>query len=158
MADFISSKVSQQGRAVVARLPPGVDLLEGLIDVCNENKLTCGAVIALIGSLKEAGFIFAVPSGKNETNITYSEPVIVPGPLEFLSGQGLIGLRENGEITVHLHGLISDPYKNIYGGHFLPGRNPVLVTIEVLIKEFSDVVISRVFDEETQFNLFKILK
>lgn len=149
-----NTKVSQKGRTVVGRLLPGVDLLEGLVDICKSHKIKSGAVLSLIGSLAKARYIYAVPDEENIIGIRYSDPLVVQGPLEFLSGQGTIGM-ENDQVVIHLHGLLCDTHNKICGGHFIGGGNPVLATMEVVIQEFADVKVARLADCQTGFSLFK---
>lgn len=80
----------------------------------------------------------------------------IEGPLEMLSSQGLIGLDVNGELSVHLHMLVSDRYMRVYGGHFIEGGNIVAATGEIVIHEVENIELNRQFDEQTGFEIFKV--
>jgi predicted DNA-binding protein with PD1-like motif len=87
--------------------------------------------------------------------IKYSDPTTVNGPLELLACQGMIGPTPEGDLSVHLHGLMSDSDMKVYGCHFLKNGNPVLITVEFLIHEHDGVRMVREQDMETDFPLFK---
>jgi predicted DNA-binding protein with PD1-like motif len=145
---------SKKGRAVVGRIFPGTDLIKGIEKVCQDNQVTSGTIVAGIGSLSRAQFVYAVPDKDAKMGIKYSEPVRVEGPLEVLACQGTIGLTAEGQLGIHLHGLMSDPDMKVYGAHFLEDGNPVLVTVEIMIHENQDVRTAREQDLETGFPVF----
>jgi predicted DNA-binding protein with PD1-like motif len=146
---------SERGRVIVGRILPGADLIKGIRKVCQDNQVTSGTIVAAIGSLVRAQFIYAVPDKNAKMGIKYSEPVRVDGPLEVLACQGTIGLTADGQLGIHLHGLMSDPDMKVYGGHFLEDGNPVLVTVELLIHENQDARTVREQDDETDFPVFR---
>jgi uncharacterized protein len=150
----IQAVASEKGRRVVGRLLPGTDLITGIEAMCQQRHVTSAMILAVIGSLAEARMVYAVPDASGKIGIRYHDPVRIDGPLELLACQGVIGQTEEGALSVHLHGLISDPAMKVYGGHFLVGGNPVLATAEILIQESRDVRMIREQDEETGFALF----
>jgi len=144
-------------RQIIARLWPGTDLLEGLLDVCARHNVKAGSITNMLGSLSRARFVWALPDSSTKMNAKYGEPMEFEGPLEFLCGSGLIGQqKDGGETTIHLHGVLSDKAQKLYGAHFVPGGNPVMSTMEVFIQATEDIKILRAFDEETEFPLFNI--
>lgn len=144
----------KENRMIAGRLLPETDLIQGLKEECRKNNIENGQIISCIGSLKKATYIYAVDDEDNKIKIKYCEPVIVEGPLELITCQGTIG-HENGDISIHLHGMFSDKHTNIYGGHFYETGNIVLATAEFVILGFKAPVISRQLDSETGFNLLK---
>lgn len=146
---------SKRGRAIVGRILPGTDLIKGIEKVCQDNQVTSGTIVVGIGSLVRAQFIYAVPDKGATIGMKYSEPTRVEGPLELLACQGTIGLTAEGQLGIHLHGLMSDPDMKVYGGHFLENGNPVLATLEIRIQENQDVRIVREQDVETGFPVFR---
>ncbi len=149
------SVVSKPGRVVFGRILPGTDAIEGILKICAENDIRYGNIVTMIGSLARGTFVYAVPREGVKMGIIYSQPFEVEGPLEFLGGQGVIGTSDQGIPSVHLHGLLSDRNRNIYGGHITDKGNPVLVTMEVVIQVLDDVKLIRSRDGETDFPLFK---
>jgi len=144
-------------RQIIARLWPGTDLLEGLLDVCARHNVTAGCITTMLGSLSRAKFVWALPDPSTKMNARYGDPMEFEGPLEFICGSGMIGRQEDsGETTIHLHGILSDKAQKIYGAHFVPGGNPVMSTMEVFIQATDDIRILRAFDEETEFPLFNL--
>lgn len=145
-ARFIQA-AGKAGRTVVARLKPKTDLVGGLIEICEANNIRCGAVLGGLGTLERAVFLSAAPAPGTKSGIGYSDTIRVEGPVEFICGQGLITEKE-GEIFIHFHGMFMDMNMKVYGGHFNPGENPVLSTIDVVIFEAEGVRAPRLMDEE----------
>lgn len=159
MSEVRASSAQVTVKKIVVRLMPGTDLLTGLIKVCNDNDIKAGCITAIHGSLSSARFVWALPAPGTKMNAKYGEPVDIEGPLEFISGSGMIGqFSDYKELVVHLHGVLSDPEQGFHGAHFVEGGNPVMSTMEVLIEGFDNVDILRAFDEETEFPLFNIYK
>lgn len=150
----ISSSESKPGRLVAARILPGTDLIPGLLEICRRNKLTSGCIVTILGSLARARFVLPIPDSSGSMGVRYSDPHEMEGPLEFLGGSGIIGRLDDGEATIHLHGIFSDRENKFCAGHILEEGNHVLATMEVVIQELPDVEIIRSPDEETGFTLF----
>jgi uncharacterized protein len=138
---------------LVARLLPGADLVGSIMKICRDHDISAGIVTSVMGTLQKSALHTAVRRPDLKGGIGYSDPFMIPGPLEFITGQGLLSVLESGQLFVHLHGLISDLEMRIYGGHFSPSGNPVLSTIDVSITETVGVKVPRVFDPETELVL-----
>jgi len=149
-----SSVEGRSGRLVVVRLCPGVDLVEGLLEVCAAHRIQQGCVVTALGSLSKARLIYAVPDNSRKIGIKYCDPIEVEGPLEFLAASGMVGMDENQKRVTHLHAVLSDAQERIYGGHLVDKGNIVLATIELVIQEFDGIKLLKVEDRETGFNLF----
>lgn len=134
------------GRTVVARLKRNTDLVSGLIEVCRKHNIETGLVEIALGSLRSATVSWCVPAD-NKRGARRSEPVTIPGPLEFVTGQGIICTR-GGEPAVHFHGTLTDQYGRSWSGHLFPGGNPVHVTMDVVVREVDGVILRTVYDEE----------
>lgn len=143
-------------RIIAGRIPRGVDLITGIKEICSEYGIKSGYIANLIGSLDNGRFIYAIPQEEAKIGIVYHEPVNLEGPLELLAGQGFIGTEDSEELSVHLHGLVSDKYMRIFGGHFIQGGNDIAATAEIIIHEIDNAELRRSFDKETGFPLFKI--
>lgn len=140
-------------RAAIMRVLPGIDVIEGIEAVCQSLSIKSGAIISCIGSLQRASLMIAVPLN-NKVGAGYSDPMVLEGPLELLSGQGTIGLGEEGETAIHLHGVVSDKEGHLHGGHFVKGENPVLVTCEVALTQVEGIRIVRGYDPQVDMKLF----
>jgi predicted DNA-binding protein with PD1-like motif len=132
-------------KAVMIRVLPGSDLLEGIEQACKETEIRAGMVVSCIGSLKKASFLFVVPA-QNKVGAQYGDPLVLEGPLEFLGAQGTVGLEESGDVFVHLPGLASDKDGTVHGGHLVKGECPVLITCEVAITPVEGVRLVRRMD------------
>ena len=150
--------VSENKRTIIGRILPGTDLISGIEKICQDNHLAYGTIVAAIGSLSKGEFVYALPDKGAKMGIKYSDPTTVEGPLELLACQGMIGLTVEGDLSVHLHGLMSDSDMKVYGCHFQKNANPVLVTVEFLIHEHEGVRMVREQDMETDFPIFKFYR
>lgn len=149
-------KESNIKRVVVGRIPRGVDLITGIKEICNEYGIKHGYIPMIIGSLDTGRFIYATSEQGTKIGFKYSDPVDLEGPLELLSAQAIIGVEDSGELSIHLHMLVSDKYMRVFGGHTVEGGNMVAATAEIIIHEIDDAKYIRSFDEGTGFNLFSI--
>jgi len=140
------------GRTVVARLKPKTDLVGGLIDICKKNGISCGVILGGLGTLEHAVYLTAAPAPETKAKVTYSDPIRLEGPIEFICGQGIIMERAD-DLFIHFHGIFMDLNLKIYGGHFNPGGSPVLSTFDVIILETEGVQAERRLDEELDLEL-----
>lgn len=131
-------------------LQKGEDLLTGLIAICEKHGITAG-MVSCIGSLKEVCFIHGA-SDKNGAP-TYSAEKKVQGAIELLSGTGVIARNEEGELDIHFHGLIVTETGEVLGGHFLKGKNEILVTLEFTIITSGKLLATRAFNPSLGFRL-----
>lgn len=149
-------KESSVKRVVAGRIPRGIDLITGIKQICMEHDLKHGYIPMCIGSLINARIIYAIPDENAPIDFVYSKPVDIEGPLELLYAQGLIGQEDTGELSVHVHMLVSDPNMRVFGGHTVEGGNIVAATGEIIIHELDEAEYIRQFDEQTGFRLFKV--
>lgn len=153
----IQSTETASNRIVSARLLPGVDLISGIKEICTIHNVKYGTIVSVIGSLSKLHLVYAVPSARGKVGIKYTEPIIIEGPLELLSCQGTIGVDDKGEFDAHMHGIVSDKYMKIYGGHIMKEESLVLATVEVTIVELSNAKLVRKYDDETGFSVFNFI-
>ena len=123
------------GRVVAARLLPGQDVVEGIIALIKSNAITSGTITA-IGSLRSAKVVWAgsMEFGDNPMDVAVFHEMA--GPVELGVSNGSFGTDEDGEVVLHLHGMIMDKDGNMRCGNLLPGSAPVLATVELTIHEF----------------------
>jgi len=152
----VSSCESKAGRVIVGRILPETDLIDGILEICDRHGIKSGSIDVVLGSLRRFTFVYPVKDESQKLGVKYCDPVVIEGPIELLSANGIVGLNQNGVKAIHLHAVVSDEMANLHGGHVVKG-NPVLVTVEVVIRELPDVNIVREMDEETGFPLFKFL-
>lgn len=147
-AQFTSGSLSN---GIMIRVPPGEDLIEGIEEVCEHLDIKSGAITCCIGSLQEASFMFLVPS-TNKVGAAYTDPTTIPGPLQIVSAQGVIG-QDEGNVFVHVHGLLIDKDGNVHGGHLIKGETPVLITSDIVIVKIEGAQLYRTYDPQVEFKL-----
>ncbi|RLI21731.1 DNA-binding protein [Candidatus Bathyarchaeota archaeon] len=135
-------KEGKTGRVIFFRIFEDEDLLEAIKRRTRESKIHTGYLF-LIGSLKEASLGF-YEKGEYK-RITIKEP------LEIASCMGNISLREDGELVIHAHMVVSDKKGNAYGGHLLDGCK-VAATAELILIEAYGIELKRKL--ETRYNLY----
>ena len=151
---FIDSE-GTQGRVIMARILPESDLMKSIEEVCEKRGISCGTISTCIGSLKNASFVYAIPREGKCFNFVYCEPVNISGPIEVLSGQGIIAKDDNGKFQIHLHAMLSDSDMKTYGTHLLTEGNTVLATTELVITEIKDMKLTREYHKESGFYFFE---
>ena len=79
----------------------------------------------------------------------------VKKPLEIASCIGNVSMKENGELIVHAHMVVSDRSGNSYGGHLLNGCK-VAATAELMLIEALEVDLKRKFEDKYKLYLLDI--
>jgi predicted DNA-binding protein with PD1-like motif len=147
------SMEGRAGRIISARLLPGTDLVSGLEELARKHNILAGAVTVCFGSLSRAEVSWtegSKPDPKKKAERTHLD-----GPLSFLSSQGKIGISQEGEPEIHLHGILADLDGRLWGGHFYDGNNPVFSTFEVVIHEILDLRHTKIWVDESETKLLK---
>ena len=105
-------------RLLLLRLAAGADLVEGVEAAAREHGIRDGIVRGGPGSLMRASLQAGGP------------PIEAPGPAaEILT---MVGEIHDGEAS--LHGTVGDPSGRVYAGRFIRGRNPVCITVELVVE------------------------
>jgi predicted DNA-binding protein with PD1-like motif len=142
------------GRLVPVRLKTGTDLTEGIKGVCEELGIKYGAVLVGIGSVRKLSYCVLTPKPETKVGAGYTDPEVVPGPVEIVGLSGVIFQSEEGETLLHLHGTFSDKSGKVYAGHVVAGANPILATLDALVGEVTDARMIRRMDEEVGLGLY----
>ena len=142
----MKSVESKARRVVFARFSEGDDLLDTIGSVAKEKNIISGFFF-LIGTLKHAVLGF------------YKEGRYIPiekaGPLEIVSCMGNISQKENSDIVVHGHIVVSDDKGIAYGGHLL-SKNLVDVTAELVLVDVEGVVLRRKLNPQNNLHLWSL--
>ncbi len=141
------------GRIISARLRPGTDLITGIKENKKKHNILAGALVVSFGSLSRAEVTWK--EGSKPDPAKKSARIKVDGPTSFLSSQGKVGITEEGETIVHLHGILVDWDGNMWGGHFHDGNNPVFSTFEIVIQEIAGIRHTKIWDDESGTKLLK---
>lgn len=153
MADqeMFEAAIDLEKGMVLGRLKYGADFLEGILAVCEHYKLKAGTFYC-IGSLNSLGYYQF--EQRPDGTLYYSEPIIRNEPGELIAGNGFIGLNAENKLDVHFHGTYIDKNGNISGGHFIPGKNKVAVTLEFVIHFSRQIRLNRKPDEVYHIPVF----
>ena len=141
-------KEGKIGRIFFSRIFEDEDLLKAIKSRVEESKIKAG-LLFLIGSLKEACLGFYEEGEYKKVEIKK--------PLEIASCIGNISLKENGELVIHAHMVVSDKNGNAYGGHLLEGCK-VAATAELMLIEALEVDLRRKFEDKYGLYLLDIEK
>ncbi|MFA5026296.1 MAG: PPC domain-containing DNA-binding protein [Candidatus Methylomirabilota bacterium] len=141
-------------RLVPVRLKTGTDITNGIKQVCEELQIKQGAVLVGIGSVRQLSYCVLTPRSDIKVGAGYTDPEVVPGPVEIVGLSGVIFQSGDGETLLHLHGTFSDKTGKVYAGHVVAGANPILATLDALIGEVTDAAMIRRMDEEVGLALY----
>ena len=146
MGKAIESAVGKLGRIVAIRMAPGVDLLQGLQDTCEQYGIKNGVILSAIGSLN--GVVFCNPvEMSTKAGYGYGEDLHLTGPIELTSATGVICHDDEGNINLHVHVTLTDRHGGAHGGH-LRSNSRVLLNLDAVIAEIDGVEMARKLDEE----------
>ena len=150
---YVSAE-ARTGRTIAARIMPGVDLVGGIAEICQEHDVKHGYFVSVMGSLSEAVYVIPISSPDSPLGFKYCEPISVQGPIDLICGQGVICQSEQGETLIHLHAQGVTPDRVVFGGHFAVGGNPVLATIDLVIVEVTEAKFLRRLDPVVGLAMF----
>jgi len=139
---------SHESRTILGRLDRGVDLLDGLLEVCRQRQVRTGTVVAL-GAMQSVEV-----THYDVVHKQYRPGRRLVGPLEILSAVGNLSERD-GELALHLHITLSREGDNgieVLGGHVLSGE---VFACEFSITALDDVMLRRGMDADTGLFLWK---
>ncbi|GGA18847.1 PPC domain-containing DNA-binding protein [Psychrobacillus lasiicapitis] len=152
MVDRIEAVLDKKSNRVVGRLMKDVDLFGGIKEVCRRFDIQA-AQFQCIGSLRHATYVQLEKT--SEGVLQYTPKIVSDTEVELLNGTGFVGYDLNDELDVHFHGMFVDCHKQIYGGHFLDGENPVAITIEFILLPVENVELKRGPDQLTNIPVFQ---
>lgn len=156
-ADRVASAEGRIEKTILARVAPGEDIFAAIREICRRHGVRSGHIATLIGSLRSADVVCVTEDPDDPSKSVYLEPLRMEGRLELVTGTGVMGPDDQGDLSIHIHGVIADSDMKPVAGHLVDsGANIVLATAEMVINSFSGAEFSRSFDEETAFVLFKV--
>jgi|GEM_PF-614506 len=139
--------LGRPGRLLAARLLPGQDVVEGVTELIKAHGFRSGTITG-IGSLRSATVLWAKNlefKGDLKKDAVFYE---MEGPVELGAAQGVFGTDRDGQVVMHLHGLIMDRDGQMRCGNLIPGSAPVLATVELTIQEIEGLAIEPTLDPE----------
>ncbi len=126
----------------ILRFDRGEEVMQGVREFCISEGIA-------------AGYFFVIGAAEKATVSFYNlytkeyQDTILEGPLEITGVTGNVAKKEN-EIVFHAHGMFSDAYLNVKGGHIK--EIIVSATCEVVFTVLN-VTIGRSYDKITGLNL-----
>jgi len=132
------------GRIVMGKLGMEIDLLGGIREMVEKEKIQTGVILSAVGALKKAVFrnLKILPSNLKveDRHRLYLE---LEQPLEIVSLTGWMATKEDGEIEIHAHFSASTVMEDkivTLGGHLTPGTiTSVKVVIVIGVIENSNI-------------------
>ncbi|MEW6375582.1 MAG: PPC domain-containing DNA-binding protein [Thermodesulfobacteriota bacterium] len=131
-------------RIVMGKLAMNIDLLEGISELVEKERVRTGVILSAVGALKKATFrnLKELPPDLKveKHHRLYFE---IERPMEIVSLTGWIAKQGNGETEVHAHFSASTVIEDrivTLGGHLTPGTlTSIKVVIVLGVIEDSDV-------------------
>ncbi len=108
----------------VFRIKPDQEVIAGILDYCQQNKITSAIIAGIIGSANSAklNFLQKMPGKYNTHELR--------GPLEIIAAQGTVAVKE-GQTLMHIHAQLANE-NACYGGHLVEAK--VFSTAEVMLQ------------------------
>lgn len=129
----------------VGLLPAGGDFLDELEKFAAEKDIEA-AEVQLIGFAD--GAVFGYYDSEKEVYIEMK----LDGKLEVISAIGNISMKD-GKHFAHIHIVLGDEKKKLYGGHLLPGTKIIVAETRIAVLEGDSLV--RQHNPETGLYLWK---
>ena len=129
---------TKKGDLLALRLYPGDDFFKGLENACRQNHIKTGIIICAIGQIKNFKLGFFREKGD------YC-PDEFEVPHELLGLSGNIILQDN-IYKFHIHAIVGDNNKHVFGGHLLQATCEI--TNEIFILE-TGLELKREREDET---------
>jgi predicted DNA-binding protein with PD1-like motif len=137
---------SKAEKVIFARFFEGEDLLEAVASTAKLNGV-------------DSGFFFLIGTLRNAVLGYYEKgkylPIEKTGPLEIVSCMGNISTKEENELVVHAHIVVSDRNSSAFGGHVLPGCT-IDATAELMLVRVEKGILRREFDGERNLYLWSL--
>ena len=132
-------------RIFIGRLPSGVDLLESLTRIANEEEIK-------VGRVEVFGSVSTLSLTRLNQETKFSESITVESGHDIGTLSGTISLFKRRSLP-RLSGVFSDSSGNVIAGTLALGT--ITLACEVLITEMTGGSLSRDFDVETGLPLWK---
>jgi len=127
------------GRALVATLPKGSDLLEEIQRLVSENGVEFCRIEG-IGSLVRATMTYYDQSAQGDRQIDVDRPMMLVNAVG-------TALRSDAGVDVHCHLVLGDALGVASGGDLSPGC--VVFSCELILQELAGPALTRTLDEAT---------
>jgi predicted DNA-binding protein with PD1-like motif len=127
---IVKGKISD---ILVIRLKNGEGMIKSIKQACMENGIKNAVIINMTGSLDGACYSVPIKDHSKKSGISGSGPIWLEGPVELLTAQGEIRHKDDGELSIHMHGTFADAEGNAHGGNIEGEENKVLFTLNIVI-------------------------
>jgi transketolase len=117
---------------LVIRLRNGESMMKSIKHACEENGIKNAVIINMTGSLDGACFSVPVKELSKKNGIS-GLTTQLEGPVELLTAQGEIRHKDDGELSIHMHGTFADWKGIAHGGNIEGEENKVLFTLNIFI-------------------------
>lgn len=122
-------------RVISGRLLPGVNVFQGIKDVCRQYNVQCAYISCGVVSLKEASFFYPVIAQMGEYLFEENSFPDTGETVLFSGERGFVVRKKDGEYHVFLRGSFSVGEKMVWDGHMQPEGNIALTEMDIVITE-----------------------
>lgn len=144
------------GRIILFRLKPGIDMVDGIKQVCKHYRVKAGVITSIFGSLQKVKLMVPMEGLSFPVAKDHIPRTIEKEQVNLASGCGFVNTLEDGEIAIHLHVMVFDgglggpaPEFPSIGGHVdCDAPAPCFGCIEVAIQEVKGVELVRKVDAD----------
>lgn len=140
-------------------LPPGQDLLQGLVGALATKGIADAAVQMLSADIARMAYLTGAEDESGQRVATYGPPTWLEGPVTLLGGNGILGPGPDGETLLHCHAVVVDAGGRLHGGHLPPGDCLIGQGGAVaLVTPLREAAFAASYDSETNYPLFQPVK
>jgi predicted DNA-binding protein with PD1-like motif len=140
---------------LVIRLRNGESMMKSIKHACEENGIKNAVIINMTGSLDGACFSVPVKDLSKKNGIS-GLTTQLEGPVELLTAQGEIRHKDDGELSIHMHGTFADWKGIAHGGNIEGEENKVLFTLNIFIGVIDGVDMGLEWDEALDNSLLQL--
>ncbi len=142
--------IGKSDRIVVAKIQPGAELVQSVLDICKELNISVAIINSFIGTIEK--LYLRNPRDTTKLPITdeseFADQVdttVLFRQMEIITIDGNI-MKLDGELYPNLHGVFSEAGGNLRGGHIF--RAIIWSQAEVVIQELKGELVKREMDEQ----------
>ena len=141
------------GRMVSGTLLEGIDIQEGVEEICIKHHIKYGFVFCM-GSAISSGYHYLIEDreAKNGVKRCCVDDVAMQ---DLINGSGVICTQEDGSFHLHMHATFCKKDGTIVGGHIHKGMNKAMSHFAVVIIEALGFEMLNVLDPSTGFYHFE---
>ena len=143
--------IGKRGRIIIAKMGQGEELVQSLLDLCEELDISVAIINSFIGTVKEVYLrnprdTTILPVTDESKFSLQGDTTVLMRKMEIVSIQGNI-VRIGKKLFSNLHGVFSESGGNVRGGHIFDAT--IWSQAEVVLQEIEEELVIREMEKTT---------